>query len=382
MIGRFMQADPHIQFAGNLQSYNRYSYVMNNPMKYTDPSGYFLAGIFKKYWRTILSIGLSIWAPWGTGFFASIATGAAAGYITTGSLKGALVGGLTAGLFHGVGTYFEGMKNSAGALSNAAKVGKVLAHGFVGGVSSVLSGGKFGHGFASAGVTQAFADSISEIGGKADANGLHNDAYYNIANRARRVVAAAAVGGTASVASGGKFSNGAITGAFSRAFNDEAQHLVEAEVELGLSIGKIFEATIDSKGDLAAKIVVEKDGFALEIDQMGKMTLVGKTTNSSVDVELGNIDNIKGLQPLLKSLNRTIYDFKAISISGKVDTLGNFELKSSLKLFGAANVNVNLKFDPIRMLMFTRVGQVLRSYQQNTAGFARNEEMMRQSGAR
>jgi RHS repeat-associated protein len=39
-IGRFLSADPYIQSPYNTQSYNRYSYVMNNPLKYTDPSGY------------------------------------------------------------------------------------------------------------------------------------------------------------------------------------------------------------------------------------------------------------------------------------------------------------------------------------------------------
>ncbi len=37
---RFLQADPTIQSPGNLQSFNRYSYVMNNPFFYTDPSGF------------------------------------------------------------------------------------------------------------------------------------------------------------------------------------------------------------------------------------------------------------------------------------------------------------------------------------------------------
>ncbi|MDX3775749.1 RHS repeat-associated core domain-containing protein [Chromatiaceae bacterium AAb-1] len=41
ILGRFMQADPFIQAPDNLQNYNRYSYVFNNPMTYTDPSGYF-----------------------------------------------------------------------------------------------------------------------------------------------------------------------------------------------------------------------------------------------------------------------------------------------------------------------------------------------------
>jgi RHS repeat-associated protein len=39
-IGRFMSADPYIQAPYELQSHNRYSYVMNNPLLYTDPSGY------------------------------------------------------------------------------------------------------------------------------------------------------------------------------------------------------------------------------------------------------------------------------------------------------------------------------------------------------
>ena len=41
-LGRFISADPLIQFKNNLQSYNRYSYVLNNPLGYTDPSGFSL----------------------------------------------------------------------------------------------------------------------------------------------------------------------------------------------------------------------------------------------------------------------------------------------------------------------------------------------------
>ncbi|PHQ88464.1 MAG: hypothetical protein COB42_08760, partial [Sulfurimonas sp.] len=41
IIGRFLSADPYIQSPYDTQSYNRYSYVKNNPLKYTDPSGFF-----------------------------------------------------------------------------------------------------------------------------------------------------------------------------------------------------------------------------------------------------------------------------------------------------------------------------------------------------
>jgi RHS repeat-associated protein len=39
-LGRFIQADDRIPDLSNPQSYNRYSYVMNNPLRYTDPSGH------------------------------------------------------------------------------------------------------------------------------------------------------------------------------------------------------------------------------------------------------------------------------------------------------------------------------------------------------
>lgn len=39
VVGRFLSADPVIQDPENTQSYNRYSYCLNNPLKYIDPSG-------------------------------------------------------------------------------------------------------------------------------------------------------------------------------------------------------------------------------------------------------------------------------------------------------------------------------------------------------
>jgi len=39
-LGRFLSPDPVLQDASNTQNLNRYSYVLNNPLKYTDPSGY------------------------------------------------------------------------------------------------------------------------------------------------------------------------------------------------------------------------------------------------------------------------------------------------------------------------------------------------------
>lgn len=43
-VGRFLSPDPNIQSPTDLQSYNRYSYGLNNPLRYTDPTGYFSVG--------------------------------------------------------------------------------------------------------------------------------------------------------------------------------------------------------------------------------------------------------------------------------------------------------------------------------------------------
>jgi len=38
-LGRFLSPDPFVQAPSNPQNYNRYSYCLNNPLKYTDPEG-------------------------------------------------------------------------------------------------------------------------------------------------------------------------------------------------------------------------------------------------------------------------------------------------------------------------------------------------------
>jgi RHS repeat-associated protein len=53
VLGRFLSPDPTVQFVADLQSYNRYSYVLNNPVSYTDPTGYTVLG-------TLRDIGLGL----------------------------------------------------------------------------------------------------------------------------------------------------------------------------------------------------------------------------------------------------------------------------------------------------------------------------------
>jgi len=54
ILGRFLSPDPHIPNPGNAQSYNRYSYVNNNPVTNNDPTG-FSSCVFSR--RQVAGIG-------------------------------------------------------------------------------------------------------------------------------------------------------------------------------------------------------------------------------------------------------------------------------------------------------------------------------------
>lgn len=47
ITARFLSPDPFVQSPDNLQNLNRYSYVLNNPLSFTDPSGFFFKSLGK-----------------------------------------------------------------------------------------------------------------------------------------------------------------------------------------------------------------------------------------------------------------------------------------------------------------------------------------------
>jgi RHS repeat-associated protein len=57
VLGRFLTPDPYIDNMTSLESYNRYSYASNNPLMYTDPTGYFkLRNVFRAVERVVSSV--------------------------------------------------------------------------------------------------------------------------------------------------------------------------------------------------------------------------------------------------------------------------------------------------------------------------------------
>ena len=216
-IARFLSPDPTVEQFTNLQDLNRYSYVGNNPLSLTDPSGLCFLGCFwnNAIFRSIAAIVAAALAQeWalpeleGLQSGAAISTGTAtlnagisgglSGFVATGRLNGALYGALEGVAFAGVHVAKADLGIGDGS------IGSGLMHGAVGGLFSMASGQGFKSGFLAAG--------FSDIAG---------DGGYS-QNTAADITAHALYGGIGSVLGGGKFANGAITGAFGYLYNEIA----------------------------------------------------------------------------------------------------------------------------------------------------------------
>lgn len=247
-IGRFLSPDTYIQAPYNSQNYNRYSYVLNNPLKYTDPSGHFFSSLLNliekigsflvSYAPTIAGIAVAAFLGPGATFLQAVMHGAAAGFVgglvgsgsLRGALEGAFWGGITAGAAHGIGHGFGG-----GSSPSPFGAGKWLVHGIAQGTISELRGGNFQSGFVG-----AVAGSVA---GGASGRVMNS---FGTSNLGTSTTVTAIFGGLASKASGGSFEDGAVSAAFTYLFNDAAKrgqssvHLLTARgVQFGISnVGK------------------------------------------------------------------------------------------------------------------------------------------------
>ncbi len=239
VLGRFIQADSIVQDPFDPQSLNRYAYVQNNPLSATDPSGNIS---FKNALKLGVAIGITVVTSGasasllaeglvGQAFATAVAGGALAGAVTGGA-KGALIGAFTSAAFFGVGETFASIGNAqqsanlastsnvvrvnSAGLTAGQTVAKIAAHASVGGTMAVLQGGKFGHGFLTAGLNESVAGRIGRIG-----------------NPGGQIAASAILGGTTSSLVGGQFANGAITAAFATAFNEVVHSAKEARDRYG-----------------------------------------------------------------------------------------------------------------------------------------------------
>ncbi len=229
-IGRFIQADDFVEPEAT-QGLNRYSYVLNNPLTATDPTGNFslrqAVGIVVGVVAAIISGQLFLANALLKSFLVAVAGGFASAAIATGSLKAGLWGAVSAAVFWGIGTHFSSVRTTfiqrgpgveivTSRVASGSSIAKVAAHAAAGGTLNRLQGGKFGHGFLAAGFTEALSPAVGQIG--------DGKSFGSILGR---TAASAAIGGTVSDMTGGSFAAGASTAAFQQLFN----HVAHPEFE-------------------------------------------------------------------------------------------------------------------------------------------------------
>lgn len=211
IVGRFISADPLVQAPDLTQSLNRYAYCVNNPLTLVDLSGY---SWLSKNWKTITAsaVGIAIsvvTAGSGSGVGVAIVAGAAggaAGALTGSLLNGANIGQIAKSTFTGAlwGGATGLVKHYIGNIQPFWL--RIGAHTLSEGTIEGLRGGNAIHGFI--------------IGGTASLGGSFINNNLESLGKTGEIIANSALSGIVDEIGGGKFANGAITGAFTILFNE------------------------------------------------------------------------------------------------------------------------------------------------------------------
>ena len=129
VLGRFLSPDNYVQMPDNSQNFNRYSYCLNNPLKYTDPSG------------NLFGIDDAIIAFAAFNMASSMMQASFEGKSVW---KAGALSLLSSAASYGIGELFKGAAATFG--NELLRAG---AHGLVSGVVSALDGGNFASAFVS-----------------------------------------------------------------------------------------------------------------------------------------------------------------------------------------------------------------------------------------
>jgi RHS repeat-associated protein len=159
-LGRFISADSIVPEPGNLQAYNRYSYCVNNPLIYVDPSGNFFIIDDLIVIGICMAIGALMAGKQSDWNLSAMAVGAVIGGISAGvgiavggmfisPLTGAIVGGAAGGATGGgLNAAYYGGNIGAGMLKGAAF--GAVAGGLMYGASKLAGYGETGTNSANA----------------------------------------------------------------------------------------------------------------------------------------------------------------------------------------------------------------------------------------
>lgn len=219
-LRRFLSPDNYVQDPFNTQSYNRYGYVFNNPLLYTDPSGElgFLAVVGIAMGVGIITNGIN-----------NMINGVPFWY---GMGKSGTMGAISGAISFGIGAVAN---STFGVLTSVNKaLFQAGMHGLTGGIMGEINGGTFASGFAAGAVSSLVSsgiESLGQNGGIGCENGndvaLKNNFGSSGAYKVVMVASGGVSGGLSSTIAGGNFMDGFRQGIITSGLNHLSSEIVK-----------------------------------------------------------------------------------------------------------------------------------------------------------
>lgn len=210
VMSSFLSPDNYVQAPDFSQSFNRYAYCLNNPLKYTDPSGEIpvLAVVAIGAAVNVIMNGINN-VRHGENFFHGAGPAA-----VTGGVQGLF----TYGIGESANAIGTAIKNQATA--HLAKAGfQLVAHGTMGGMSTMSRGGKFWHGFVSSATASVMSTAINQTC-------IHFQLSEGLTKTAM-IAGGALSGGISAKMAGGDFIDGFCNGLICAGLNHALHWVVE-----------------------------------------------------------------------------------------------------------------------------------------------------------
>jgi len=205
LTAQFLSPDNYVQLPDFTQNFNRYSYCLNNPLKYTDPSGDFVFSLFLPVIGPFLDAACWGAVIGGAGYTANVAFSDGGfnnwnwGQFGKSVGIGAISGAVTAGIGNAFG--------AVGSNGIGGEIARAYTHGFANGMISEFSGGDFMSGFVSGGLGSLGGSAFMMYGGRFASSTLGNYAFSGL------------TGGIGAELAGGNFWEGAATGLMTTGLN-------------------------------------------------------------------------------------------------------------------------------------------------------------------